>query len=56
MQFRTRLVIQSGGINNEVLTRLTLPAFPPGTPAAYFARLPQVETPRLLLRRMTLTS
>ena len=26
----------------------------PETPVAYFSRLPQVETPRLLLRRMTL--
>lgn len=38
----------------ELLSRLTLPAFPPGTPGAYFAHLPQVETPRLLLRRMAL--
>ena len=33
---------------------LTLPAAEPGTPQDYFARLPVIETPRLILRRVTL--
>ncbi len=33
---------------------LTLPAREPETPQEYFARLPQLETERLLLRRLTL--
>lgn len=37
-----------------LLSWLTTPAAPPGTPAEYFARLPQIETSRLLLRRMTM--
>ncbi|MBR3762937.1 MAG: GNAT family N-acetyltransferase [Clostridia bacterium] len=38
------------------LTRLTTPApeKKPATPQEYFSRMPPVETPRLLLRRMTL--
>lgn len=37
-----------------LLSFLTMPAAEPDSPAAYFSRLPQIETPRLLLRRMTL--
>ena len=37
-----------------LLSWLTMPAAPPGTPSEYFARLPEIETPRLLLRRMRL--
>ena len=36
------------------LSFLVMPAVEPDTPEAYFSRLPEVETPRLLLRRMTL--
>ena len=35
------------------LSRLMTPAAP-GTPQEYFSRLPVIETPRLILRRMTL--
>lgn len=42
------------GEKKRLLSFLTLPAPPPGTPPAYFARLPRVETPRLILRRMSL--
>ncbi len=38
----------------QLLSRLSLPPAPPGTPTEYFSRLPEVETQRLLLRRMTL--
>lgn len=38
----------------RLLARLSMPPAPPGTPTEYFSRLPQLETPRLLLRRMNL--
>lgn len=38
----------------KLFSLLTLPPAPPGTPMEYFARLPEVETARLRLRRMTL--
>lgn len=38
----------------RLLSFLTMPAAPPGTPREYFSRLPQVETSRLLLRPMAL--
>ena len=38
----------------QLLSLLMLPPSPPGTPREYFLRMPQVETPRLLLRRMTM--
>lgn len=37
----------------SLLSWLTSPV-PPGTPQEYFAHLPSIRTPRLLLRRMTL--
>lgn len=38
----------------ELLSRLIPPPSPPGTPREYFMRMPPVETPRLLLRRVAL--
>lgn len=38
----------------SILRWLTQPAADPGTPAEFFARLPEVRTQRLLLRRMTM--
>ncbi len=38
----------------KLISFLTMPPSPPGTPQEYFARMPQVDTPRLLLRRMAL--
>lgn len=37
-----------------LLSWLTTPALPPDTPQEYFTRLPEITTPRLLLRRMSL--
>lgn len=37
-----------------LLSRLTMPPSPPDSPAEYFSRLPVVETPRLILRRIRL--
>ena len=37
----------------ELLSRLSVPSVP-DSPAAYFSRLPRVETPRLVLRRITM--
>lgn len=38
----------------KILSLLTPPPSAPGTPREYFSRLPRVETPRLILRRLTL--
>jgi len=39
---------------SRLLSFLTMPAPPPATPQEYFARLPVIDTPRLILRRMSL--
>lgn len=38
----------------SLLSWLKMPAAPPSTPAEFFSRLPVLETPRLILRRMTM--
>lgn len=38
----------------KLLSRLRMPPAQPGTPAEYFGRLPRIETPRLILRRLTM--
>lgn len=39
---------------NPILSWLIQPAAPPDTPQDYFSHLPVVETPRLILRRLTM--
>ncbi len=42
------------GERRSFLRWLTMPAAEPGTPQEYFARLPVLETDRLILRKMTM--